>query len=204
MVTQMKAGGICASHRRGGSSFRLLEETMNGIKEVNPEAETRIIELAKLNISPCIATCAYVDPVICAKRPFECNIKDDLQYVFEEMKQADIILIASPYYFLAPSKLTALMERLYCVHYFTKRKHPSMTFPTKDKPFGLLAVSGTGGDYNLPLLEHLKRFCLYLQMKHVTIKTWPYIGVSGEDPVEKDIEALKHAKMLGQTIAKAI
>ncbi|MEM3873528.1 MAG: flavodoxin family protein [Candidatus Bathyarchaeia archaeon] len=199
----MKAVGICGSHRTGGSSFRLLEEAMKGIKEVNPDVETKIIELAKLNINPCIATCAYVDPVTCAKQPFECNVKDGLQYVFEKMKQADIILIASPYYFLAPSKLTALMERLYCVHYFTKRKHPSATFPTKDKPFGLLVVSGTGGDYNLPLLEHLKRFCLYLQMKPVTIKASPYIGVSGEDPVEKDTKALKHAKMLGQTIARA-
>lgn len=198
----MKAVGICASHRRGGSSFRLLEEAMKGIKEVNPKAETKIIELARLDISPCIATCAYVDPVTCAKQPFQCNVKDDLQAVFEEMKQADTVLIASPYYFLAPSKLAALMERLYCVHYFTKHKHSTVSFPGTGKPFGLLAVSGTGGHYNLSLLEHLKRFCLYLQMKPVTTKTSPYIGVSGEDPVEKDSKALEHAKTLGQTIAK--
>ncbi|MDH5440069.1 MAG: flavodoxin family protein [Candidatus Bathyarchaeota archaeon] len=198
----MRAVGICASHRRGGSSFRLLEEAMKGIKEVNPKAETKIIELARLNIGPCIATCAYVDPVTCARQPFQCNVKDDLQVVFEEMKQADTVLIASPYYFLAPSKLAALMERLYCVHYFTKHKHPTVAFPAAGKPFGLLAVSGTGGHYNLSLLEHLKRFCLYLQMKPVTTETSPYIGVSGEDPVEKDSKALEHAKTLGQTIAK--
>jgi multimeric flavodoxin WrbA len=199
----VKALGICASHRRGGSSFRLLEEAMKGIREVDQKAETKIIELARLNIGPCIATCAYVDPIACARQPFECNIKDDLQVVFEEMKQADAILIASPYYFLAPSKLTALMERLYCVHYFTEHKHSTVAFPLTSKPFGLLAVSGTGGDYNLPLIEHLKRFCLYLRMKPVTTKTSPYIGVSGEEPVEKDIKALEHSRTLGQTIAEA-
>jgi multimeric flavodoxin WrbA len=199
----MKALGVCASHRRGGSSFRLLEEAMNGIKEVNPKAETKIIELAGLDIGPCIATCAYVDPVACARQPFECNVKDDLQVVFEEMKQADAILIASPYYFLAPSKLTAVMERLYCIHYFTERKNATVAFPLAGKPFGLLAVSGTGGYYNLPLIEHLNRFCLYLQMKPITTKTSPYIGVSGEDPVEKDTKALEHSRTLGHKIAKA-
>jgi multimeric flavodoxin WrbA len=124
--------------------------------------------------------------------------------VFEEMKQADGLLIASPYYFLAPSKLTALMERLYCIHYFTKHKHPTAAFPMEDKPFGLLAISGTGGYYNLPLLEHLQRFCLYLQMIPVITKTSPFIGVTCEEPVEKDARALEHAKMLGRATADMI
>jgi len=195
--------GICGSHRKGGSSYRLLEEAMKGVKE-EESIDTKIIELATLKIGPCIATCTYVDPVACAKQPFECNVKDNLHLVFEEMRHADGILIASPYYFLAPSKLTALMERLYCVHYFTKHKHPEIAFPTADKPFGLLTVSGTGGYYNLPLLEHLQRFCLYLQMKPVTTKISPFIGVTGEEPIEKDAKALKHAKVLGQAIAKML
>ncbi len=200
----MKVLGICASHRKGGSSYRLLEEAMKGVKEEDPSIDTKIIELAALKIGPCIATCAYVEPVTCAKQPFDCNVKDDLQVVFEEMKQADGILIASPYYFLAPSKLTALMERLYCVHYFTKHKHPMVAFPIADKPFGLIAVSGTGGYYNLPLLEHLQRFCLYLQMKPAITKVSLFIGVTGEDPVEKDVKALENARTLGRAIVKML
>jgi len=200
----MRVIGICASHRKGGSSYRLLEEAMKGVKEEDQSIDTKIIELAALKISPCIVTCAYIDPVTCAKQPFECNVKDDFQVVFENMKQANGILIASPYYFLAPSKLAALIERLYCVHYFTKHKHPTVASPTADKPFGLLAVSGTGGYYNLPLLEHLYRFCLYLLMKPVTTKTSPFIGVTGEDPIEKDAKALEQAKTLGRAIAKVL
>jgi aspartate ammonia-lyase len=48
------------------------------------------------------------------------------------------------------------------------------------------------------LLEHLKRFCLYLQMKPVATKTEPYIGVWGEEPIEKNTKALEHAKTLGK------
>jgi len=200
----MRIFGICASHRKGGSSYTLLEEAMKGTEEEDSSIEIKITELASLNVGPCIATCAYVDPVVCAQKPFECNVKDDLQVVFEDMKQADGILIASPYYFLIPSKLAASIERLYCVHHFTKHRHPSLSFPTADKPCGLLTVSGTGGYYNLPLLEYLQRFCLYLHMKPIVTRISPFIGVSGEDPIEKDLEALQHARILGQMLVKAM
>ncbi len=181
----MRIFGICASHREGGSSYTLLEEAMKGAKEEDSSIEIKIAELARLKIGPCIAVCAYMDPVVCAKKPFECKVKDDLKVIFEDMKHADGILIASPYYFLVPSKLAALMERLYCVHYFTRHRHPSFSFPTADKPFGLLAVSGTGGYYTLPLLEHMQRFCLYLQMKPIVTKISPFIGVAGEDQLRR-------------------
>jgi len=41
-------------------------------------------------------------------------------------------------------------------------------------------------------------------MKPVIMKTSPFIGVTGEDPVEKDAKALEHAKTLGLTIAKLL
>ncbi|MEM3700625.1 MAG: flavodoxin family protein [Candidatus Bathyarchaeia archaeon] len=113
----MKILGICASHRKSGGTYRLLEEAMKGAKEENQTVDTEIIELAGLKISPCIATCAYDETAGCAKQPFECNLKDDLQLVFEEIKQANGILLASPRYFIVPSKLQALIERLYCVTY---------------------------------------------------------------------------------------
>jgi len=41
-------------------------------------------------------------------------------------------------------------------------------------------------------------------MKPVITKTPPFIGVTGEDPIEKDVKALDHAKMLGKAVAKAL
>lgn len=196
----MKIVGICASHRKGGSSYRLLEEAMKGVKEVNPMAETKIIELAKLKISPCIATC----PEPCGGGTFECAIKDDLQTVFDEMKSADGILIASPRYFIVPSKLQALMERMYCVNYCTKYDNPEAIHPLTNKPIGFLTVSASGGYSTIPLLEHLEKFALWLNMKPIMTKTFPFRGVVAKDPAEKDSQALQRAKTLGQTIAKAI
>ncbi|MGQ9625054.1 MAG: flavodoxin family protein [Candidatus Bathycorpusculaceae bacterium] len=194
--------GICGSHRKGQNSYRMLKEAMTGVKEEEPAAETKIIELAGLNIQPCIAVCG--DAGTCGKEPFKCVLKDDLQMVFDEMKLADGIMFASPRYFIVPSKLQALIERLYCVNYNTRRKNPSLSSPLKDKPFGLLTTSSSDAYSAIPLQEHLEKFCLWLQMKPVTIEKWPFRGVHGQFPVEEDLRALELARALGQNIAKIV
>jgi multimeric flavodoxin WrbA len=198
----MKVLGISGSHRKGQNTFRLLEEAMKGVKEAEPTAETKIIELAGLKIEPCVAVCGYAGT--CGKEPFKCVLKDDLQMVFDEMKSADGILIASPRYFIVPSKLQALIERLYCVNFNTRSKNPSLSSPLKDKPFGLLTTSSSDAYSAIPLQEHLEKFCLWLQMKLVTIDKWPFRGVHGQYPVEKDSRALELARMLGRNLASSI
>ena len=167
---------------------------------MEPSAETKIIELAELKIDPCIAVCAPAGT--CGKEPFKCILKDDLSLVFDEMKLADGILIASPRYFIVPSKLQALIERLYCVNYMTRSKNPSLDSPLVNKPFGLLTTAYSDAYSAVPLQEHLEKFCLWLQMKPVTIKKWPFRGVHGQVPVSEDSNALELARTLGQKIAK--
>jgi len=197
----MKILGISGSHRKRQNSYKMLEESMKGVKEVDSTAETKIIELAELKIQPCIAVCGPAGT--CGKEPFRCILKDDLQMVFDEMKLADGILIASPRYFIVPSKLQALIERLYCVNYMTRSKDPSMVSPLIDKPFGILTTSYSDAYSAVPLQEHLEKFFLWLQMKPVTIKKWPFRGVHGQVPVSEDSRALELARQLGQDLAKA-
>lgn len=197
----MKILGISGSHRKKQNSYRMLEECMKGVKEVKPSAETKIIELAELKIDPCIAVCAPAGT--CGKEPFKCILKDDLSLVFDEMKLADGILIASPRYFIVPSKLQALIERLYCVNYMTRSENPSLDSPLANKPFGLLTTSYPDAYSAVPLQEHLEKFCLWLQMKPVTVKKWPFRGVHGRVPVSEDSRALELARTLGQMMAKA-
>jgi multimeric flavodoxin WrbA len=197
----MKILGISGSHRKGQNSYKLLEESMKGVKEMEPAAETKIVELAGLKIESCIAVCSSAGT--CGKEPFKCILKDDLQMVFDEMKLADGILIASPRYFFVPSKLQALIERLYCVNYMTRSENPSILSPLIDKPFGILTTSYSDAYSAIPLQEHLEKFLLWLQMKPVTIKKWPFRGVHGKVPVSEDSHALELARQLGRDIVKA-
>jgi multimeric flavodoxin WrbA len=199
----MKILGICGSHRKRGGTYGLLEEAMEGVKEEDQAVDARIIELAGLKISPCIATCGYDDAVGCAKHLFECNVRDDLQLVFEEMKQADGVLIASPRYFIVPSKLQAFIERVYCSSYWTLRKNSSMLSPLANKPFGILTTSSSDAYSAVPLQEHLEKFLLWLQMRPVTVKKWPFRGVHGQFPISEDTTALELARQLGREIVNA-
>lgn len=198
----MKIFGISGSHRKGQNSYRMLEEAMKGVREVEPTAETKILELAGLKIEPCISVCAPAGT--CGKEPFTCVLKDDLQMVFDEMKLADGNLIASPRYFIVPSKLQALIERLYCTNYMTRSENPSLSSPLMGKPFGLLTTSYSNAYSAVPLQEHLEKFCLWLQMKPVTIEKWPFRGVHGQVPVVEDSRALELARKLGRNIAEVV
>jgi multimeric flavodoxin WrbA len=197
----MRILGISGSHRKSGGTYRLLEEAMRGVKEEDQAVETRIIELAGLKISLCIATCGYSDGVGCSRNPFECNVKDDLQMVFEEMKQADGVMMASPRYFIVPSKLQAFIERVYCSTFWSLQRNPSMLSPLANKPFGILTTSSSDAYSAVPLQEHLEKFLLWLQMKPVTVKKWPFRGVHGQFPVSEDTNALELARQLGREIA---
>jgi len=78
----MKILGIVGSNRKKGNSYLLLKEMFRNL----PEIEVRIIQVAELKIKPC-KLCFKV----CAKKAYQCMIKDDFEILFKEMKSAESI-----------------------------------------------------------------------------------------------------------------
>ena len=202
----MKLLGIVGSPRKKGNSFYLVQRALEGAKEEDPAVETKTIQLADLRIEPCQA-CES-----CAEEPFKCvNQIDDFEAVFEEMKRADGIFLASPRYGpfgAGPSKLQALLERLINVNVLPANSNPNFVFPLQDTPCGLLAVSVEGRQNNLPVLHSLEQYVLAYHMRPVHTKLWPFIGVSGKGnfkgDVLKDAEAMRNAKVLGALVVRAV
>ena len=99
----MKAIGIVGSPRKKGNTEILTEHTLKAIAEEG--LETELIRLAGLDIRPCIGC------MIC-KEEERCPIDDDLFPIYEKLKEADAIILATPVYFSsATSLLRAFMER---------------------------------------------------------------------------------------------
>jgi multimeric flavodoxin WrbA len=99
----MKAIGIVGSPRKNGNTEFLTKHTLKSIAEEG--LETELIRLAGLDIRPCTACDA------CLKKE-QCPIKDDMFPIYEKMKQAEAIILASPVYFSSVSALLkGLMER---------------------------------------------------------------------------------------------
>jgi multimeric flavodoxin WrbA len=92
----MKAIGIVGSPRKGGNTELYTSHVLEAVKEEG--LETELIRLAGLDIRPCDAC------MICRKEE-TCPIKDDLLPLYDRMKEADAIMLASPVYFGAASGL---------------------------------------------------------------------------------------------------
>lgn len=186
----MKILGIVGSNRKDGNSYLLLKE----IFQNSPEIETKIIQVAELNIKPC-ELCFDV----CAEKPFECVIADDFKVIFEEMKSADGIIIACPFYFYIPSKFQPFLERLSCLDYATLETHGEGHNPLVGKPCLLIVVSASGSSFNaFQMLHHLQEFALMVRMRPITTNIWPFIGFSAKSGGIKKVDILKETKVIEQ------
>lgn len=186
----MKIVGIVGSNRQDGNSYLLLKEMFKNL----PEVETKIVQIAELNIKPC-ELCFEK----CAEKPFECVIEDDLKVVFNEMKSADGIILVCPFYFYIPSKFQPFLERLSCLGYGTLETYGEGHNPLVGKPCLLIVISASGSSFNaFQILHHLQEFALMLRMRPIIVNTWPFVGFPSKSGGIKKGDILKETKVIEQ------
>ena len=153
----MKAIGIVGSPRKEGNTEILTKHALKALAEEG--IETELIPLAGLKIAGCTACMA------CLKAE-TCSIKDDLWPIYEKMKEADGIILASPVYFSSATALIkALMER---TGYISQKNN----YTLKGKVGGSLVVARRGGhnftkaqmDYWFHLLQFTMPGAIYWNM----------------------------------------
>ena len=101
----MKVIGIVSSPRKGGNTEILVRQALRAAREAG--AETELISVAKMNISPCDGCGA------CEKNGI-CKIKDDMQVIYQQLESADGIVFGTPVYFLnVTAQAKAIIDRTY-------------------------------------------------------------------------------------------
>lgn len=189
-----------------GNSYYLVREALKAGEEAQPTINMEIIQLADLRIEPCRA-CES-----CGKEPYECVIEDDFSLIWDKMKSADGLLIASPRYGplgACPSKMQALLERLINVNWLPTENNPDFSFPLEGKPCGLIAVSGEGRQNNMPVLHNLEQYALAYRLRIIHTSQWPWVGVSGKGGNKKgevleDQEGVNNAQKLGRMLVEEL
>lgn len=86
----MRIIAISSSPRKGGNSDVLCDEFLRGAAENGHE--TKKLRLAEKKIAPCLACYGCSESHTCVRA-------DDMAEVFDELKKADVIVLASPVYF---------------------------------------------------------------------------------------------------------
>jgi putative NADPH-quinone reductase len=88
-----------------GYTSQILEPFIKGMQ--NAGAEISLIYSHKLKIKPCVG-----DFYCWFKKPGECIFKDDMQVVYNQLKDTDILIIATPVYIPLPGNMQNLINRL--------------------------------------------------------------------------------------------
>ena len=88
----MKVLAISASPRKGGNAEVLCNESLKGAAESGHDVQK--IRLAEKKIAPCLACYSCADS-------HDCVCRDDMAEVLGALKAADVIVLASPVYFLS-------------------------------------------------------------------------------------------------------
>jgi len=168
------------SPRKNGDTMALINELTKYLK-----GEYKIIEAYDCNIKPCI-DCRY-----CWKNE-GCSINDEMQDVYNYIKECDNILIASPLYFSELSgqllAITSRLQTFYCAKFFRK-----MDPIEKKKKGGVIIVGGGDGKIE----KAYSTACILLRHMNTTdIASVVSSHNTDNIPSKEDRQALKNARDL--------
>ena len=178
--------GISTSPRKNKNTEFIVKKALETIKN----CETKFISLAELEVKPC-NSCDF------CKDKAECSIKDDMQQIYELLKTADGIIIASPVYFGNMSaQCKALIDRTLML-----RRHK---MALRDKIVGVLVVGRSrNGGQELVARSILDAFLIH-ECLIVSDQETAHFGGLVHEPAEKDEIGLKTVVNLAKKVEKIV
>ena len=185
--TDLKVVALSGSARKGGNTAILLRHVLDELEKEG--VKTELVEMSGAKIHGCLA-CRKCS----AKKDGRCAQADDMGNTYiEKMEQADGILLGTPTYVADISpEIKALIDRACLVS-----KANGGMFRRKVGA-GVVAVRRAGAMHAFDALNH---FFLVSEMIVPGSSYWNIgIGLEPGD-VEKDEEALRTMKVLGQNMA---
>ncbi|AHB13853.1 MULTISPECIES: flavodoxin family protein [Dehalococcoides] len=182
----MKVLAVMGSPRSQGNTAFLLDEVLSELEKEG--IETRKIDISQANIKPCLGhdNCAGY------KR---CPQNDDMDAIFNEMREADGFIVATPvYYYNVTAQLKAFIDR----HYFLYKHDISLEF----KAVGVVILAEEQG-----LDDTLNTLVQYLDSSF-KVKAHELVVLTGyaarEGDAKTNTELISLARDMGQTLAASL
>jgi multimeric flavodoxin WrbA len=176
------------SPRIGGNTDELLKETVRAVGEAGHE--TQVFKLNSMDIKPC-QNCGGCDET------GVCVVQDDMDEVYDAIRGADRIILASPIFFFALSAQTKKMidrcQAFWCEKYLLKRTIPEGSSGRKGL---LILVGGMKKDIGIKCGETTAKafFRTVSVSQHETIG---FLGVDAKGAILDHPTALRDAYEAG-------
>lgn len=172
---------LVGSVRKNGNTELLAQSFVEGAKEKN---EVSVVSVADYKVNPCTGcNCCF------SRENHQCVQQDDMGIIYEKLKDADLVVVASPAYFYGISaQLKAIVDRL----------HNPIRDEFHIKKLALLLV----GAATLPELFDAIRVQYQMVLKFFNMKDAGMVLVQGVKEIGdiKGHPALQEAYNLGASI----
>lgn len=160
----MKIIILDGTHNKAGMTLRLVAKFLEGVKEINPDAEVATYDLLNSDIAFCkgCGKCTEDKDPINAK----CMISDGCEKIKREALEADVVVFATPIYeYCVSSSMKIFLER--CLTLVTFRMGPAARAKSiKGKVGVVICSSGAPFPFNhLMGITRYPKFILRLASK---------------------------------------
>jgi multimeric flavodoxin WrbA len=178
----MKVLAIQGSPRKNGNTATMLKTYIAELKNNDEQTVIDTIEVRDKEIQSC------TDCQACKKADRQCIIQDDMQEIYPQILEADLIVIASPIYWWGISaQAKQFIDRWYALDYGDKFMGKKLVL--------MLTYSGPEPNTGIPIIKDMfDRICTYLKMDFLmtygvrTLDT----HIKDNPQAQEDIRALAH------------
>ena len=188
----MKALILMGSPRKEGNTAALAAPFVDELKKAGTECTT--FDVYDMDLRPCVAcrTCQK-DWTI-----FGCPQQDDMQAVFDKIRQADLIVLASPIYswYCTPPMKAVLDRMVYGMNkIYGAERGPALW---AGKEVAIITTCGYPAEKGADLWEQgVKRYCKHSQLRYRGMLCERHMGYNIEFmDEEKSIRTKKFAEEL--------
>ena len=186
----MKLLALMGSPRRGGNTDLLTEAALRGAESRG--AATEKIIVSRLNVAGCTGCNACFKAGIC-------NIRDDMDALYDKLLAADAVLVAAPIFFYSPpAQLKAVIDRAQAT--YARKYELKQDLDRGGRKGGFIGVGGTSG----ARLFDGTRLMLRYFFDAIGVKYTEELllrGVDKKGEVKNHPTALNEAYALGEKLA---
>lgn len=167
------------SPRKQGSTKKMADSFREGAEAVGHQVD--IVDVCHQSIAGCLA-CEYCHTI----GKGVCTQQDDMQEIYKLLKEADMLVIASPIYYHGISgQLKCVLDRFYAVAYPAK--------PPRLKKIAMILSSGDADMYDGAMFSYQGDFLDYLGLEDMGVFT-AYGGENGSQRI------LEKVRVFGESL----
>jgi NAD(P)H-dependent FMN reductase len=194
MTTRLLA--IHGSARSRGNSRRLLDEVLDTVRKHRPDVHIEVVRAYEALVDPCIACGACEEDEIGCQR-----LGDRWHDIESALRAADILVIATPVYFMGPpAPLKAMIDRLQAMWWYRERGGQVATNEGPFRRCGLI-LTAAGSDMVFVPTHRIAK-AAFNTLDFDLVGEVPARELEDLDEAGTRIELLDAARALGRTLVE--